>query len=106
MNILTKISNLIRTLIFPGENVVDLGAQWVHGESGNVVFELASKHNLLGSLPNLLDPTKHNFVTSKGEIISKDESNEAQTIYFNIIKNAQEELKEETGSFGNYFIKE
>ncbi|KMR05319.1 peroxisomal n -acetyl-spermine spermidine oxidase [Lasius niger] len=100
-----RIGGRVHTLNF-GENVVDLGAQWVHGESGNVVFELASKHNLLGSLPNLLDPTKYNFVTSKGEIITKDESNEALTIYFNITKNAQEELKEETGTFGNYFIKE
>ncbi|XP_072765304.1 uncharacterized protein [Anoplolepis gracilipes] len=102
-----RIGGRVHTLNF-GENVVDLGAQWVHGESGNIVFELASKHNLLGSFSNFLDPSKHNFVTSNGEIIPKDESNEAVTIYFNIIDNAQKDniLKKETGSFGNYFIKE
>lgn len=86
--------------------MVDLGAQWVHGESGNVIFELASKHNLLDSFLNFFDPTKHNFVTSSGEMIPKDESKEAVIIFFNITNNTQEELKEETGSFGNYFIKE
>lgn len=86
--------------------MVDLGAQWVHGESGNIVFELASKHNLLGAFSNLFDPTKHNFAASNGEMIPKDESSEAMMIFFDIINNAQEKLKEETGSFGNYFIKE
>lgn len=86
--------------------MVELGAQWVHGESGNVVFELASKHNLLDSFSNFFDPTKHNFVTSSGEMISKDESKEAVMIFFDITNNAQEELKEETESFGNYFIRE
>lgn len=86
--------------------MVDLGAQWVHGESKNVVFEFASKHDLLDSFSILLDPTKHNFVSGNGEMMPKDESNEALTIYFNILKNGQEELKEVTGSLGNYFIKE
>ncbi|XP_029660903.1 spermine oxidase-like [Formica exsecta] len=100
-----RIGGRIHTVNF-GENVVDLGAQWVHGESGNIVFELASKHNLLGSFSNLFDPTKHNFAASNGEMIPKDESSEAMMIFFDIINNAQEKLKEETGSFGNYFIKE
>ncbi|KAL6435180.1 hypothetical protein ACFW04_005336 [Cataglyphis niger] len=100
-----RIGGRVHTVDF-GENVVDLGAQWVHGESGNVIYELASKHNLLGSFINFFDPTKHNFVTSSGEMIPKDESNEAVIIFFNITNNVQEELKEETGSFGNYFIKE
>lgn len=86
--------------------MVDLGAQWVHGEIGNVVFELASKHNLLSSFSKLIDPAKHNFFTSNGEVVPKDESKEAITIYFNIINNAKEKLETETGSFGSYFIRE
>lgn len=89
-----------------GENVVDLGAQWVHGEIGNVVFELASKHNLLSSFSILIDPAKHTFVTGNGEVVPKDESSKALTIFFNIVDNAKENLEKETGSFGNYFVRE
>jgi len=95
-------------LIFPGENVVDLGAQWVHGQSGNVVFELASKHDLLDSFAVLLDLSKNEFVTINSEIIPNEESSKAlMTYYKNIInKVKQEELKEEEGSYGDYFTRE
>ncbi|XP_011160013.2 uncharacterized protein LOC105196007 isoform X2 [Solenopsis invicta] len=87
-----------------GEHVVDLGAQWVHGQSGNVVYEMASKHNLLSSFAVLLDPSKHEFVTINGEIIPTEESSKALMIYFD--KMEQEKLKEEKGNFGDYFIRE
>ncbi|XP_012534082.1 uncharacterized protein LOC105835392 isoform X2 [Monomorium pharaonis] len=90
-----------------GEHVVDLGAQWVHGQSGNVVYELASKHNLLSSFIALLDPSRHEFANINGEIIPNEESTEALMIYFNNMnKMKQIELKEEEGSFGDYFIRE
>lgn len=85
--------------------MIDLGAQWVHGESGNIVFELASKHGLLDHTFNLLDCSKYDFVTSNGELQPKDESTEALMVYFNIIDESRGDLERETGSFGNYFIK-
>lgn len=94
----------LNILIFLGEHVVDLGAQWVHGQSGNVVYEMASKHNLLSSFAVLLDPSKHEFVTINGEIIPTEESSKALMIYFD--KMEQEKLKEEKGNFGDYFIRE
>lgn len=102
-----KILNL-STLIFPGENVVDLGAQWVHGQVGNVVFELTSKHDgLLSSDLVMHDPNKHEFITINGEIIPDEERNAALTIYGdNLGKMDEEEFKQERGSFGDYFIRE
>ena len=94
-------------LIFPGENVVDLGAEWVHGESGNIVFQLASKHNLLNSSAFLRDFSKCEVITINGEIMPNEESTKALTLYFNIMgKMEQVELKNETGSLGDYFIRE
>lgn len=86
--------------------MIDLGAQWVHGESGNMVFELASKQNLLGSFSSLLDSNRHNFITIKGEMISKEETLEALAIYNNITEQAPEGLKKQQGNFGDYFVKE
>lgn len=85
--------------------MVDLGGQWVHGETGNVVFEMASKHNLLGLFSNWLDPGKHNFVTGNGEMIPKDESNEAVMTYFNLTE-VKEEMEKEIGSVGDFFVRE
>ncbi|XP_028048109.2 spermine oxidase [Monomorium pharaonis] len=89
-----------------GEHVVDLGAQWVYGQHGNVVYELASKYNLLSSF-DLLNPTRYEFITINGEIMPNEESIEAMMIYFNNInKMKQVEFKDETKSFGDYFIRE
>ncbi|XP_018347124.1 PREDICTED: peroxisomal N(1)-acetyl-spermine/spermidine oxidase-like [Trachymyrmex septentrionalis] len=101
-----RIGGRINTKDF-GENVVDLGAEWVHGESGNVVFQLASKHNLLNSSAFLLDVSTYEVITINGEIMPNEESTKALTLYFNIMdKMDQEELKNETGSLGDYFIRE
>ncbi|KAL6260754.1 hypothetical protein P5V15_008277 [Pogonomyrmex californicus] len=98
-----RIGGRIYTTNF-GDNVVDLGAQWVHGQTGNVVFQLASKHDLLDSNAGLLDPSKHEFITINGEIMPEKESSEALMIYYNIVKQA--ELNKERGSYGDYFIRE
>lgn len=82
--------------------MVDLGAQWIHGESGNVVYNLASKYDILGSFDVINDPNKHTFATVNGEIIPKEESREILMMYFNIMEDAQKELKEERGSLGDY----
>ncbi|XP_014477867.1 PREDICTED: uncharacterized protein LOC106746142 isoform X2 [Dinoponera quadriceps] len=97
-----RIGGRINTVNF-GSNVVDLGAQWVHGETGNIVNEFASKHNLLGSFCTFFNPSKHEFFTISGEKIPKEESIEALTIYYNMMKEAPNELGETEGSFGDYF---
>ncbi|XP_077274574.1 uncharacterized protein LOC143904120 isoform X2 [Temnothorax americanus] len=100
-----RIGGRINTTNF-GEYVVDLGAQWVHGESGNVVFELASKHDLLSSDAGLLDPTKYEFATVNGEIMPVEESSAAVRIHRNLLdKIKPEDLKEVTGSYGDYLIR-
>ncbi|XP_018303236.1 peroxisomal N(1)-acetyl-spermine/spermidine oxidase-like [Mycetomoellerius zeteki] len=102
-----RIGGRINTKDF-GENVVDLGAEWVHGESGNVVFQLASKHDLLNSSATILDdPSKNEFVTINGEIMPSEESTKALILYDNISnKMKQIEFKNERGSLGDYFIRE
>ncbi|XP_011688273.1 PREDICTED: polyamine oxidase-like [Wasmannia auropunctata] len=90
-----------------GENVVDLGAQWVHGQIGNVVFELASKHNLLSSFAVQRDFSKQEFVTINGEIMPREDNIKILTIFENILdKLNQTEFKEERKSLGDNFIRE
>lgn len=85
---------------------MDLGAQWVHGEVKNVVYDFASKHDLLDdSLSVLFGTSKNHFITGNGEMMPEEESSKILAIYTHISTEAQEELKNEEGSFGDYFTR-
>ncbi|XP_071629018.1 peroxisomal N(1)-acetyl-spermine/spermidine oxidase-like isoform X2 [Temnothorax longispinosus] len=106
-----RIGGRINTKDF-GANVVDLGAHYVCGEFGNVVFDLASKHDLLSSESVLLDFTNckpYEFATVNGEIMPAEESCAAVMIYFHnldkIKRKLKKDYKEVTGSYGDYLIK-
>ncbi|XP_034936722.1 uncharacterized protein [Chelonus insularis] len=88
------------------DNVVDLGAQWVHGEKKNVIHDLAAPYNLLESSHNLHDFEKHIFATSQGEIVPTEETSEVWRLFYAISDNAEKVLKNATESYGQYFTKE
>lgn len=97
-----RIGGRIHTVEF-SDNVVELGAQWVHGEHENIVFDLASPHKLLDSSKCFNDFDKHIFVTANGEILSKKESVEAFKIYYDISENISDSIHN-AESYGEYFI--
>lgn len=85
---------------FSGDHVIDLGAQWVHGE--NIVFDLANPHNLLES-DYVRDYEKNLFADAHGNIISPNESGNAIAIYFKLCEWDEIDLKEWNGSYGEFF---
>ncbi|XP_078033301.1 uncharacterized protein LOC144468047 isoform X2 [Augochlora pura] len=99
-----RIGGRIHTVDF-SDNVVELGAQWVHGEKENVVFELASPENLLDSSRCFNNLNAHVFVTAKGVILSQEESSETFKMYHDISENVTEEINN-VNSYGEYFIKQ
>ncbi|XP_034193646.2 uncharacterized protein LOC117610410 [Osmia lignaria lignaria] len=98
----SRIGGRIHTVEF-SDNVVELGAQWVHGERGNVVFDIASPHKLLDSSKCFNDFGGHVFVTAKGEILPKKEATETVKIYYDISENITDAIND-TESYGEYFI--
>ncbi|KAF7382463.1 hypothetical protein HZH68_015382 [Vespula germanica] len=100
-----RIGGRIHTVEF-ANNVVELGAQWVHGERGNIVFNLAFPHKLLDSSETLHDFSKQIFVTPKGKIIPQERSIELLKAYYDISDRSTEDLKNATGSYGEYFCNE
>ncbi|XP_043269280.1 spermine oxidase isoform X3 [Venturia canescens] len=100
-----RIGGRIHTVDF-ADNVVDLGAQWVHGESQNIGYNLASPHGLLESSHNLNDFEKHSFVNSKGELIPAEQASKVWKLYYEISDKASEELRNRNGSYGEYFVEE
>ncbi|XP_076630893.1 uncharacterized protein LOC143346566 isoform X2 [Colletes latitarsis] len=97
-----RIGGRIHTVEF-SDNVVELGAQWVHGERGNVVFDLAFPHKLLDSSRCFNDINGHIFVTAQGEILPKTEAIETFKLYYYISKHVSDDINN-SNSYGEYFI--
>ncbi|CAK9794884.1 Protein anon-37Cs [Anthophora plagiata] len=99
-----RIGGRINTVEF-SDNVVELGAQWVHGELGNIVFNLASQHKLLDSSKCFNDFDAHISVTANGEILPKEETVETLRRYYDISENISDEVYD-AESYGEYFVKQ
>lgn len=96
-----RIGGRINSVEFGG-SIVDLGGTWVHGEVGNVVYEMVKDLDLLiPSTPMFGDMT---FYLPDGTIIDKQLSDKLCNIANEIFSN-EEEACRYSGSFGEYFIK-
>jgi hypothetical protein len=81
--------------------VLDLGAQWVHGEVGNVVCSMAQKYGLLtASGTGILDTA---YIESTGKIVDQEVSEKMIGILSLINKSGDTMLKEFKGSLGDYY---
>lgn len=58
-------NKIYRLFTFIDEYVVDLGAQWVHGEKGNVAYELVAPLNITDHSK----PMNDEIYTSTGELL-------------------------------------
>ncbi|XP_011195633.2 peroxisomal N(1)-acetyl-spermine/spermidine oxidase [Zeugodacus cucurbitae] len=82
------------------DNVVDLGAQWCHGEKGNVIFDTVRDLDMLQSTGDIYDDYK--CVRSNKEVLSETVANTLKSVAFNLIPARQEGLKSFEGSLGTY----
>ncbi|XP_030386506.1 spermine oxidase-like [Scaptodrosophila lebanonensis] len=94
-----RIGGRIHTIPF-GDNVIDLGAQWCHGEQDNIVYELASKHDLLETT----GPVYENYqcVRSNREVVPEHVANRLKAIVNDSLVTRQLELRNCSGSLGSY----
>ncbi|XP_031842850.1 uncharacterized protein LOC116431479 [Nomia melanderi] len=99
-----RIGGRIHTVEF-SDNVVELGAQWVHGEQGNVVFDLAFPQKLLDSSRCFNDVNAHVFVNAKGEVLPQKEAAEVLKIYYDISEHMSDDVHN-ANSYGEYFVKQ
>lgn len=90
-----------------GNNVVDIGAQWCHGEVGNVVYKLANPLGLLqSSKHNFTDPDRAaEFFTSSGESLlpCRNEISKITSTLFGLTHD-DGQMSEVEGSLGEYMI--
>lgn len=84
-----------------GANVLDMGAQWCHGEVGNVVYEMAKNKDLLSS--HAIDLSVHHLVRSNGDPIPKETVDKLMALKDEIDSGYDEEKSAHNGSTGNLF---
>ncbi|XP_034233207.1 spermine oxidase [Thrips palmi] len=98
-----RIGGRIHTVPF-GDGVVDLGAQFCHGEKGNVVYEMAHPLNLLESSKTLY--TNMAFVDSGGQFVDKGAAAWLLGMCLAITDEAGKDLKSYPHSLGDYITSE
>ncbi|ETN63661.1 spermine oxidase [Anopheles darlingi] len=96
-----RIGGRIHTVPF-GANVVDLGAQWCHGEKGNVCYELGSKYNVFDS--NSARYERFVLTRSNGEQIPKEQSEKLLGLIWSILETHKHELTAYRGSLGSFLV--
>lgn len=84
--------------------MVDLGAQFCHGEKGNVVYEMAHPLDLLESSMTLYDNMC--FVDSGGLVVNKEVSAWLFGMCLDITDEAGKDLKHYPHSLGDYITSE
>lgn len=83
-------------------SLFELGAQWCHGEDGNEIFNLVKNLNLLDASFN--DYQNLTYYDSGGNKIDRTLTDTLYGIFAQITYD-EEVLKNEKGSFGDYFIR-
>lgn len=97
-----RIGGRVHTVPF-GDGVVELGAQWCHGEKDNVVYEMVKKLNLLE--PSYPDYNEFVFVDAKGKFIDKGVSLKITEIMDMILYTEKEDMRTFEGSYLSYISK-
>ncbi|XP_032599363.1 LOW QUALITY PROTEIN: protein anon-37Cs [Drosophila grimshawi] len=94
-----RIGGRIHTIPF-ADSVVDLGAQWCHGEKGNVVYERVKNLDMLEATEDHYETFR--CVRSNKEVLSDEIANGLKNIAFDSIPDRQTELVDYKGSLGDY----
>lgn len=89
----------IHTIPF-ADNVVDLGAQWCHGEQGNAIYELTRDLDMLHPTDEIEGDFK--CIRSNKEVVADVVIDRLRSITSNLEPTQQKGLKDYEGSLGTY----
>lgn len=86
-----------------GHNIIEMGAQWCHGETGNIVFQMVNGKNMLRSSSYIY--TNFDCIRSDGSVVPHDVVKKLKTILAQIFARRDEELPTFEGTLGEYLFK-
>lgn len=83
-----------------------MGAQWIHGEQGNVVFQIASAHNLVSHRRETMEQFMNStFVTSSGHEIKSNSLREYLNVFNSLFDDSPKDDLERFMSLAELFQK-
>ncbi|XP_043862699.1 spermine oxidase [Drosophila santomea] len=96
-----RLGGRIHTIPF-ADNVIDLGAQWCHGERDNIVYELTRKQE--EELLESTGPVYENYmcIRSNGDVVPEEVASRLKAIVGDSLVTRQLELRHCSGSLGSY----
>lgn len=85
---------------------IDIGAQWIHGEQGNVVFQMASAHNLVSDRRDTIGQfINSTFITSSGSEIKSNKLSEYLSLFYSLMEISPKDDLEKYMSLAELFQK-
>lgn len=97
----SRIGGRVHTIPF-GNNILDMGAQWCHGEKDNAVFGLANQHNLLQD--NEVHYQTFNMIQSNGILVPQATSDDLMGLAMKLLICYEDEMKVYQGSLGDFIV--
>lgn len=82
------------------DGFIDMGAQWVHGQGKNVIYELVNKYFQFGDTG--FDGTDQDFRVSDGQMIDQHHCEKLSKLSEKIVEN-DDAMLAFNGSFGDFF---
>uniref|UniRef100_A0A1A9WL91 Amine oxidase domain-containing protein n=1 Tax=Glossina brevipalpis TaxID=37001 RepID=A0A1A9WL91_9MUSC len=99
-----RIGGRIHTISF-GDNVVDMGAQWCHGEKNNAVYETLKTTDNIDLLEHSPDNRKFvKLLRSNREVVNDEVADVLKTIMFESVPSKDDNLKSYKGSAGAHYV--
>ncbi|XP_076070047.1 peroxisomal N(1)-acetyl-spermine/spermidine oxidase-like isoform X2 [Oratosquilla oratoria] len=88
-----------------GPHVLEFGAHWIHGEDGNVVYEIATELDQVEDEASLLQTgVGHTtFVKPNGDLIDRSDVDKFEIVMARLNEQSEEYLKSSHQSVGDYF---
>lgn len=80
---------------------IDLGAQWCHGQSKNVIYQIAQKYFSFGDTG--FDNTDETFCLSNGKRPSTKQCQKLSSLAETILEGSYSEMEKFNGSLGDFF---
>lgn len=81
---------------------IDLGAQWIHGERGNIIWRMVKSYEDLGNTP--FDSIDAIYLLSNGTLANQRDAIKLQKLIDTCVDKSWGEAKRFSGSFGQFII--
>ncbi|XP_058122908.1 spermine oxidase-like [Anopheles ziemanni] len=85
-----------------GTNVLDYGAQWVHGKDNNFIYDMANEYDLIEVEDHMENEL---YYTSKGSMVPKEKSDRFMQTLNDLMEANEDDLRKFSGSLGAFYDK-